>query len=136
MGRIIAIDFGLKRTGIATTDPLQIIATGLTTVPTEKLMDFLKTYCTQEEVEKFVVGDPYNLDGSPTHATEPANKFVHQLKKAFPHIAIDRESEWFTSKMAKETLVKSGVKKKKRRNKALLDEISATIILQSYLGHR
>lgn len=135
MGRIVAIDYGLKRVGIAVTDPLQIIATGLTTVDTPKIMAFLQKYVTDEPVEKFVVGDPRNLDDIATHATQPTEKFVAELAKLFPNIPIDREDERYTSKMASRVLIQSGVKKKKRRNKKLLDEISATLILQSYLGH-
>ncbi|MGB1207259.1 MAG: Holliday junction resolvase RuvX [Chitinophagales bacterium] len=135
MGRILAIDFGKKRTGLAVTDPLQIIATGLKTVETEKVLDFLKKYVVQENVECFVVGLPLNLDGTPTDATFASNEFVKKLQKLFPNIPIEREDERYTSKMAARTLVLSGVKKKKRRNKKLLDEVSATIILQSYLGH-
>jgi len=136
MARIVAIDYGTRRVGIAVTDPLQIIATGLTTVDAAKALDFLVNYAKNEEVELFVVGDPVSLNGTPTHATEPTNRFVEQLKKALPHIPIAREDERFTSKEAMQTLILSGVRKKKRRNKKLLDEISATLILQSYLGHR
>ena len=133
MGRIVAIDYGTKRVGIAVTDTLQIIANGLTTIETPKIMSFLKDYIQQEPVESFVVGEPANWDGSPTHASAPANRFVAQLRKAFPDLPVYREDEQFTSKMAMQTLIDSGVRKKKRRDKALLDKVSATIILQSYM---
>jgi putative Holliday junction resolvase len=136
MARIMAIDYGGKRTGIAVTDPLQIIANGLTTVDTATIMAFLKKYCTDEPVERFVVGEPKNLDGSATHATGLVEKFVVQLQQQFPAIPITRIDERFTSKMAFQTMIDSGLKKKDRRNKALVDEISATILLQNYLQMR
>ncbi len=135
MARIMAFDYGGKRTGIAVTDPLQIIASGLTTVATDKVMDFLETYLFTEEVECFVVGDPRSLDNEATDATSGADEFAEKLKKKYPHIQLEREDERFTSKMALRSLIDSGVSKKKRRNKALIDEVSATLILQSYLGH-
>ena len=135
MARIMAFDYGKKRTGIAVTDPLQIIATGLTTVETEKLMDFLIDYLRKEDVERFVIGEPVGLDGQATDASEAVDEFIQSLKKQFPGIPVDKEDERFTSKMAVQTLVKSGIKKKKRRDKKLIDQVSATIILQSYLGH-
>lgn len=133
MPRILAIDYGKKRTGIAVTDPLKIIATGLTTVFTPDLMPFLKKYLQQEEVELFLVGDPRNLDGTPTHGTPLVGQCVKNLKEHFPQIPVKKVDERYTSKMAAETLFKSGLKKKKRQNKALLDETSAAIILQEYL---
>ncbi len=136
MGRIMAIDYGGKRTGIAVTDPLQIIANGLTTVATATLMAFLKTYCTSEPVDRFVVGEPKNLDGSATHATGMVEKFVVLLQQQFPDTPITRLDERFTSKMAFQTMIDSGLKKKDRRNKALVDEISATILLQNFLQMR
>ena len=132
----MAFDYGLKRTGIAVTDPLQIIATGLPTVETLKLEVFMKDYLAREQVEAFVVGDPKNLDGSATHASEPVSKFVGQLRKWFPDIPIHYVDERFTSKMALQTLVAGGVKKKDRQNKSNIDQVSATIILQSYLESR
>lgn len=135
MARIMGIDYGTKRVGLAVTDPLQIIATALTTVATEEIFTFLAEYVKQEAVELFVVGKPLHLDGRETDATKPTEKFVVALQKKFPDIPIDREDEAFTSKMAAKTLVASGVKKKKRRKKGMLDKVSATIILQSYLGH-
>ncbi|HRI28251.1 MAG TPA: Holliday junction resolvase RuvX [Chitinophagales bacterium] len=133
MGRIIAIDFGLKRTGIAATDILKITANGLTTLYTEEVIPFLEKYLSQETVDTIVVGEATHADGNPTHITQPANEFVLQLQKKFPHIPIEREDETYTSKMAMQTLHTLGVSKKKKQDKKLLDKISATIILQSYL---
>ncbi len=135
MSRIMGIDFGTKRVGIAVTDPLQIIATGLTTINTNDALPFIKQYIATEPVTCIVIGQPTNLDGTPTHATHPANLFAQALAKAFPDIKIVREEEHYTSKNAMRVLVQSGVKKKQRRNKALLDEVSAVLILQTYLGH-
>jgi len=136
MARLMGIDYGGKRTGIAVTDRLQIIATGLCTVATNELMPFLENYCKEEEVECFVLGDPHNLDGSATHATPLVAAFKKKLKKKFPETPIELVDESFTSKMAMQTLIASGVKKMKRRNKALLDEVSATLILKSYMEQR
>ena len=136
MARILAIDYGLKRVGIAVTDPLQIIATGLTTVATSEIITFLRDYTQQESVECFVVGEPRNLNNTPSESAEATNAFVQQLAKIFPSIPIKRVDERFTSKIAVRTLVSSGVKKKKRRNKKLLDEVSATLILQSYMAQK
>ena|SRR5690625_753334 len=133
MPRILSIDYGAKRTGLAVTDPLKIIASGLTTVSTPDLFPYLKEYLKKEEVELFLVGEPRNLDDSPTDATLPARQCVKDLKKHFPKIPVKQVDERYTSKMAAKTLVDSGLRKKKRRNKALLDEISATIMLQEYL---
>lgn len=135
MARIMAFDFGTKRIGIAVTDPLQIIATGLTTVSTPTIFDFLTDYLRHEIVELFVVGEATNFDGTLTHSSLPAQKFVEELQKRFPLIPIRREDERYTSKYAAQALVRSGVRKKQRQNKALLDEVSAVIILQTYLGH-
>jgi putative Holliday junction resolvase len=134
MARILAIDYGKKRTGIAVTDPLQIIATGLTTIESHKLIPFLKEYFSREQVEKMLIGMPKNWDESDTHGTEPARKAVEKIKKAFPHIPLEEVDERFTSKMAKDAILQMGLKKKDRREKALVDEIAATIILQEYLG--
>ncbi|QQS31495.1 MAG: Holliday junction resolvase RuvX [Sphingobacteriales bacterium] len=136
MGRIVAIDFGLKRTGIAVTDVLKITANGLTTLDTSVVLEFLYNYIQTESVELFVVGEPVNLDGSPTHATLSANNFVAALQKKIPDIPVEREDESFTSKMAMQTLIDAGIKKKKRQDKKLLDKISAAIILQSYLTRK
>ncbi|HRO47366.1 Holliday junction resolvase RuvX [Agriterribacter sp.] len=135
MPRILAIDYGLKRTGIAVTDPLQIIATGLTTVESPKLIDFLKSYFEREQVEKIIIGEPKNLDDSDTHATILVQKVVEKIKKAFPGMPVEKADERYTSKMAVQAMIDMGMKKKQRRNKAIIDEIAATIILQEYLHH-
>ncbi|NRB58551.1 MAG: Holliday junction resolvase RuvX [Winogradskyella sp.] len=134
MGRILAIDYGTKRTGIAVTDELQIIASGLTTVDTNELLTFLKDYVSGENVEKFVVGLPKQMNNSASESEVYIQKFLVELQKQIPHISIEREDERFTSKMAFQTMIDSGLKKKQRQNKALVDEISATLILQSYLS--
>ena len=134
MGRILAIDYGLKRTGIAVTDPLQIIATGLCTVETPKLVKFLKEYLSKEEVERIVIGMPANLDDSDTHATPIVKKFIEQLHKQFPTIPVTEVDERFTSKMASQAMIDMGMKKKQRQGKAMVDEIAATIMLQEYLN--
>lgn len=136
MARILAIDYGKKRTGIAVTDELQIIASGLTTVDTNELMEFLKTYTSNEQVELFLVGEPKQKDGSASQSEELILPFLQQLKDVFPNIPIERVDERFTSKMAFQTMIDSGLKKKQRQNKALVDQISATIILQSYLYNK
>jgi putative Holliday junction resolvase len=133
MPRIIAIDYGLKRTGLAVTDPLQIIATGLTTVESPKLIPFLKEYFKKEVVELILIGEPKNQDDSDTHATPLVKQVILQLKKEFPSIPLKTVDERFTSKMASRAMIDMGLKKKQRRNKALVDEIAATIILQEYL---
>ena len=133
MARILAIDFGEKRTGIAITDELQIIASGLTTVNTKELIPFLKTYISKEEVELFLIGEPKQLDNEPSQSEVFIIPFLELLQKSFPSIPAKRVDERFTSKMALQTMIDSGLTKKQRRNKALVDEISATIILQSYL---
>lgn len=136
MGRIVAIDYGGKRCGIAVTDPLQIIATGLTTVGTQELMPFLKDYATKEVIDTFVVGDPRNLDGSDTNSTEMVRNFVKHLGRQFPNVAIELMDEAFTSKMAVQSMVQSGMRKKERRKKENVDLISATIILQDYMQQK
>lgn len=133
MGRILAIDYGKVRTGIAVTDELKIIASGLTTVATEELLTFLKDYTKKENVEGFVIGKPKQLNNTDSESEVLIAPFVEKLQKAFPNIPIYRIDERFTSKMAFQTMIDSGLKKKQRRNKGLVDEISATIILQSYL---
>lgn len=133
MPRILAIDYGLKRTGLAVTDPLQIIANGLTTVESPKLINFLKEYFKKEEVEMLIVGEPKNWDDTDTHATPLVKKIVERLKKEFPAIPITMVDERFTSKMASRAMIDMGMKKKQRQNKALVDEIAATIMLQEYL---
>ena len=134
MARILAIDYGLKRTGLAVTDPLQIIATGLTTVPSQELINYLKDYFKREEVELIVVGEPKNWDDSATHATPLVEAIIKRLKKEFPHIPLKTADERYTSKMAKQAMIDMGMKKMQRRNKAMVDEIAATIILQEYMN--
>jgi putative holliday junction resolvase len=133
MARILAIDFGTKRTGIAVTDELQLIASGLTTVETKNLLIFLKDYISKEKVELFIVGEPKRMDDTPSDVEVHIAAFIKKLNIEIPTIPVDRVDERFTSKMAFQTMIDSGLKKKQRRNKALLDEISATIILQEYL---
>ena len=134
MARILSIDYGGKRTGLAVTDPMQIIATGLTAVDTKNLMDYLKVYFLKEAVEKVIIGLPTHADGNDTHATPLVKGFIVRFKKEFPAIPIQTVDEQFTSKLAVRALIDSGVSKKDRRNKKLVDEMSATIILQEYLG--
>ncbi|MBU2945200.1 Holliday junction resolvase RuvX [Zobellia uliginosa] len=134
MGRLLALDYGKKRTGIAVTDELQLIASGLTTVRTFELIDFLKDYVEKENVQKFIVGEPRQMDNTPSESEALIAPFLNRLKKVFPHIPVERQDERFTSKMAFQTMIDSGLKKKQRRDKALVDEISATIILQAYLN--
>mgnify|MGYP001945861682 CR=1 FL=1 len=134
MARIIALDYGKVRTGIAVTDELQLIASGLTTVETKNLLNFLKDYIATEKVEKILVGEPKQMDYSPSESEALIKPFLVQLAEVFPNIPIERQDERFTSKMAFQTMIDSGLNKKQRRNKALVDEISATIILQSYLS--
>jgi putative Holliday junction resolvase len=133
MPRILAIDYGLKRTGLAVTDPLQIIATGLITIESPKLISFLKDYFSKEQVELILIGDPKNMDDTDTHATPLVKKCIRELQKNFPDIPIQKVDERFTSKMASRAMIEMGMKKKQRRNKALVDEIAATILLQEYL---
>ena len=133
MPRIIAIDYGLKRTGIAVTDPLQIIANGLTTVETPQLFNFLKDYFSKEQVELIIIGDPKNLDDSDTHATPLVKKAVERLKKEFPLIPVITVDERYTSSLATRAMIDMGMNKKQRRDKGLVDKIAATIILQEYL---
>ena len=134
MARILSIDYGKKRTGIAVTDPLKIIATGLTTVETPKLLTFLKDYFFKEQVEEVIIGMPANWDDTDTHATPLVKKFIEQFKKNFPAIPIKEVDERFTSKLATQAMLEMGLKKKQRQNKALVDEIAATIMLQEYLN--
>ncbi|PUZ25156.1 Holliday junction resolvase RuvX [Chitinophaga parva] len=134
--RILALDYGKKRTGLAVTDPLQLIASGLTTVLTHELIPYLRKYIAQEPVELFVIGEPKNLDGEATHGTALVQECIRILQKNFPDIPVKKMDERFTSKMAVRSLIDSGVKKKDRQNKALVDEVSATIILQEYLQYR
>ncbi|WP_242085077.1 Holliday junction resolvase RuvX [Aestuariivivens sediminis] len=133
MGRILAIDYGMKRTGLAVTDELQIIASGLTTVYTNELLSFLNDYVNHENVELFLVGEPKQMNNTASESEALIGPFLKQLVQEFPNIPVERVDERFTSKMAFQTMIDSGLKKRKRKNKALIDEISATIILQSYL---
>ena len=136
MARILAIDYGKKRTGLAVTDELQIIASGLTTVPTKDLLPFLNNYCKNEQVETIVVGEPKRLHDEASDIEVDIAKFLQKLNKVLPKIKVVRMDERFTSKMAFQSLIDSGLSRKKRQNKALLDEVSATIILQSYMDSR
>ena len=133
MARILAIDYGKKRTGIAVTDEMQLIASGLTTVRTHDLIKFLKEYVVKESVELFLVGEPKQMNNEASESEVLIKEFIRLLTKAIPAIPIKRVDERFTSKMAFQTMIDSGLKKKQRQNKSLIDEISATIILQSYL---
>ena len=135
MARILCIDYGRKRTGIAVTDPLQIIATGLTTVDSKELIPFLKKYFQQEQVELIVIGEPKNLDDSDTHATPLVKEAIKKLEKEFPQIPIKIVDERFTSKMARQAMIDMGMKKKDRQNKRTVDEIAATMMLQEYLQY-
>ncbi|PKP52325.1 MAG: Holliday junction resolvase RuvX [Bacteroidetes bacterium HGW-Bacteroidetes-1] len=133
MGRIMAIDFGQKRSGIAVTDPLQLFATGLDTIPSNQLLDYLKKYMLLEIVDCVVVGEPKDMQNLASDASRFIEPFVKRLKTAFPEMRIERYDERFTSKMALQSMIDAGLSKKKRQDKALVDTISATLILQSYL---
>ena len=133
MGRIMAIDYGKVRTGLAVTDPVRIIATALTTVETPALLPYLKDYCAREEVDLFVVGEAKRMDGSPSESMQYIEPFVAELRKTFPDKEVARIDERFTSKMAFQTMIDSGLKKKDRRNKGMVDQIAATIMLQDFL---
>lgn len=133
MARILALDFGTKRIGIAITDELQIIASGLTTVNTKNIFSFLTDYLKKENVELFIVGEPKQLDNTLSESEQYIKPFLLKLSQTFPKIPIKRVDERFTSKIAFQSMIDSGLKKKQRQNKALIDEISATLILQSYL---
>jgi putative Holliday junction resolvase len=136
MSKIVAIDYGRKRVGIAATDDLQLIASGLTTVHSSELIAYLENFVKTNQVEVFVVGEPKNLDNTPSEFAEGTDNFVKNLAKRFKEIKVVRMDERFTSKMAFQTMIDSGLKKKARRNKELVDEIAAVIILQSYLTSR
>ncbi|GLB50240.1 Holliday junction resolvase RuvX [Neptunitalea lumnitzerae] len=133
MARILAIDYGTKRTGLAVTDELQIIASGLTTVDTPKLLLFLKDYCEKENVATIVVGEPKQMNNEASESEVHIQAFLKKLSETIPHIPVERVDERFTSKIAFQSMITGGLKKKQRANKALIDEISATIILQTYL---
>ncbi|MCD8266329.1 MAG: Holliday junction resolvase RuvX [Prevotellaceae bacterium] len=136
MGRVLAIDYGVRRTGIAVTDSLQLIANGLTTVETRELLPFLKGYTERESVERIVVGLPRQTNGKPSDNLPRVRSFVGQLRKAMPEMPVDWWDERYTSLLAHRTMLESGLGKKARQNKALVDEISACIILQGYLERR
>jgi putative Holliday junction resolvase len=136
MGRIISLDYGRKRTGIAATDPLQIIANSVTTIATSEVLNFLLNYTQKETVDAFVIGYPRQMNNQPSEAVKFIDPFIILLKKAFPGKDVILVDERFTSKIAIQTMIAGGVKKKDRQNKALIDSISATIILQSYLEQR
>ncbi len=133
MGRILAIDYGNKRVGLAVTDERQIIANGLTTVHAKDIMAYLKEYFLREEVELVVVGEPLTMKGQPSDAAKYIDAFVSQFKKQFPSVPVKRADERFTSKMAMQTMIDAGLNRKARQNKALVDTISATLILQGYM---
>lgn len=133
MGRILAIDYGGKRTGIAVTDPLQIIATGLTTIDSKELVPFLKKYFSTETVDLIIIGMPLNWDETDTHGTPLVKEAIKKLQKEFPLMPLKTVDERYTSKMAKDAMLQMGLKKKDRRDKKLVDEIAATIMLQEYL---
>ena len=134
MGRIVALDYGRVRTGIAVTDELHLIASGLRTVETRELLDFLISYSQQEQIDRFVIGEPKQMDNSPSEVEVLIKPFIEKLKKALPNIPVERQDERFTSKMAQRSLIDSGVRKMKRRDKSLVDEVSATLILQAHLN--
>ena len=133
MARILAIDFGLKRAGIAVTDPLKIIATGLQTIESSQLLSFLSDYFRKEKVECIVVGNPKNLDNTPSEISKEVEMLIKELKEKFPDKKIEKVDERFTSSIAQQVIYHSGLKKKDRRNKSLIDKISAVLILQTYL---
>ena len=133
MARILAIDYGLKRTGIAVTDPLQIVASGLETIQTKEIWEFFENYFAQEMVETMVVGEPFHLDGTPSQITPQIEAFIKKFKTKYPSIAIERVDERLTSVEAKQIIIASGVKKKKRREKGLVDKVSAILILQDFM---
>ncbi|MCR5271244.1 MAG: Holliday junction resolvase RuvX [Prevotella sp.] len=136
MARILSIDYGQKRTGLAVTDPLQLIAGGLATVATSELFDWLKNYIAQEEVERIVIGEPKQMNGQASENMARIQQFVNRWKKAMPHVPIEYFDERFTSVLAHQAMLVGGLKKKARQNKALVDEISATIILEDYMRSR
>ena len=136
MARILSIDYGKKRTGLAVTDPLQIIASGLETVSTSELFDYLKQYVSREQVERIVIGEPKQPNGQPSENLQRVQQFVNRWRKAVPDIPIEYYDERFTSVLAHQAMIDGGLKKKARQDKALVDEISATIILQDYMRSR
>ena len=133
MARIIALDYGRKRTGIAVTDPLQIIASALDTVDSNELIGYLKKYMLSEQVEKIIIGYPLNLDNTPTDATPLVEKFIRKFANVFPNMPVEKWDERYTSKMASQAIAGMGLKKKERERKELIDAVSAVIMLQEYL---
>ena len=136
MGRILALDIGRKRTGVAATDPLRIIANGISTIPTHTIIDFITEYLSKESVDIIVIGYPKQMNNQPSEAVVYIQPVINRIKKVFPNLTIELVDERFTSKLAFQTMIDGGVKKKDRQNKALVDTISATIILQSYMESR
>ncbi len=136
MPRILAIDYGIKRTGIAVTDELQIIASGLTTIPSDTIIPFLKDYFSKENVSTVLIGEPKQMNGLPSESAPIIEKFVETFSVEFPQMKVIRVDERFTSKMAFQTMIDSGLRKKKRQNKGLVDEIAATILLQDFLTRK
>jgi putative Holliday junction resolvase len=134
MGRILAIDYGTKRVGLAVTDPMQLFATALTTVASHELMTYLKAYCTKETVDCFVLGEPKTLKNEPSESAQKINEFAVYLQRSFPHTPISRVDERFTSSIASQTIAQSGMSKQKRQEKGRIDQISAVLILQTYLA--
>ena len=136
MKRLVGIDYGKKRVGVAVSDPLMIFASPLETVPTANIVNYLKNYTSKEEVEKFVVGYPVNMDNRPSEAAQYVDIFLKQLRKAFPQIPVELEDERFTSVLAFQSLIDSGVKKMDRRDKGAVDKVSAALILQTYMDRK
>lgn len=136
MGCLVGIDFGVKRTGLAYTDPNKMIATGLKNLPTNLVISYIRDYFKNEEVDAFIIGKPIQKDGTPSELENKIKNFILELKTCFPNKKIERYDERYTSKIAKQLLINLGIKKKKRKNKGLVDQISATIILQSYLDRK
>ncbi len=136
MSRILGIDYGTKRTGIAVTDPLQLIASGLTTVATHELFDFIEKYLKEEEVEAFVVGEPLYPDGNPAQIAPHVKGFVNKLRKQYPQLPVHMQDERYTSEAAKQVILQSGANRKKRQDKALVDKVSAALILEDYLNSK
>ena len=136
MGRIVALDYGKKRTGLAVSDPLKLIAGGLTTLTSNETIDFLKKYVAENEIDSFILGDPRQMDYKPSENRERVLKFKKKLQQTFPNIEIQMIDERFTSYLAHQAMIQGGLKKKDRQNKALVDKLSATILLQSFLEMR
>ena len=136
MGRILAIDYGRKRVGLAVTDPMKMIANGLDTIHPNEVLKYLEDYCSREDVESFVVGYPKQMNNTDSEAVQYIKPFLKKLKKQFPTVPVELEDERFTSKMALDAMIQGGMKKKQRQNKSNVDRISATIILQSFLERK